>query len=57
METQVDNFNTLEAANKFMALKAFALNLISRDFDPEDLVKRVESEEVMPRSKRGSRLV
>ncbi len=45
IETQVDNFDTAEAANEFMASEAFAINPIGTDFDPEDLVKRLESGE------------
>lgn len=45
IETQVDNFDTAEAANEFMASEAFAQNPIGTDFDPEDLVKRLKSGE------------
>jgi catechol-2,3-dioxygenase len=45
IETQVDNFDTPEAANEFMASEAFATNPIGTDFDPEDLIKRLESGE------------
>lgn len=45
VETQVDNFDSPEAANEFMASEVFALNPIGTDFDPEDLVKRLASGE------------
>jgi len=45
IETQVDNFDTPEEANAFMASEAFALNPIGTDFDPEDLVKRLANGE------------
>lgn len=45
IETQVDNFNTAEEASKFMASRAFQENPIGTDFDPEELIKRLESGE------------
>lgn len=45
IETQVDNFDNLEDANAFMASSEFAENPIGVDFDPEDLVKRLQSGE------------
>jgi len=45
IETQVDNFDTVEDANAFMASKAFAENPIGTDFDPEELIRRLESGE------------
>jgi catechol-2,3-dioxygenase len=45
IETQVDNFDTNEKANAFMASKLFAENPIGTDFDPEDLVKRLKAGE------------
>jgi catechol-2,3-dioxygenase len=45
IETQVDNFDSAEAANGFMASEAFAKNPIGSDFDPEDLVKRLAAGE------------
>lgn len=45
IETQIDNFDTAEAASEFMASKDFAENPIGTDFDPEDLIKRLESGE------------
>ncbi|KAL6241586.1 hypothetical protein RBB50_011609 [Rhinocladiella similis] len=43
LETQVDNFTTVEAANEFMASAAFAENPIGVDFDPEELVKKLQA--------------
>jgi catechol-2,3-dioxygenase len=45
IEMQVDNFDTAEEANDFMASKYFAENPIGTDFDPEDLVKKIEAGE------------
>lgn len=45
IETQVDNFDSAEDANEFMASEAFAKNPIGTDFDPEDLLKRLASGE------------
>ncbi|KAL6243220.1 hypothetical protein RBB50_009771 [Rhinocladiella similis] len=45
LETQVDNFDTIEQVAQFLASKEFAQNPIGTDFDPEDLVKRLESGE------------
>jgi catechol-2,3-dioxygenase len=42
IETQVDNFDNAEAANEFMASEAFSINPVGTDFDPEDLIKRLE---------------
>jgi hypothetical protein len=36
IETQVDNFDTIEEANAYMASTAFAENPIGIDFDPDD---------------------
>jgi len=43
IETQVDNFDTVEEANEFMASKSFAENPIGVDFDPEELWQSLES--------------
>lgn len=43
IETQVDNFDTIEEANEMMASTAFAQNPVGVDFDPEELVKKLES--------------
>lgn len=45
IETQVDNFETADEANVFMTSEAFAVNPIGTDFDPEELVRRLESGE------------
>lgn len=45
LETQVDNFDTIEGANLFMASKLFAENPIGTDVDPEDLIIRLKNGE------------
>lgn len=45
IETQVDNFETVAAANEFMNSPEFAENAIGVDFDPEDLIRRLENGE------------
>ncbi|KAJ9638565.1 hypothetical protein H2204_004336 [Knufia peltigerae] len=45
LETQVDNFDTIEEVARFLGSKEFARNPIGTDFDPEDLVKRLQSGE------------
>lgn len=45
LETQVDNFDTNEEANRFMASKEFAENPIGTDIDPEDLIARIKKGE------------
>lgn len=45
IETQVDNFDTAQAASDFMKSPAFNENPIGTDFDPEDLIKRLKSGE------------
>lgn len=42
LETQVDNFDTIEEANEMMGSKAFADNPVGVDFDPEELVRKLE---------------
>jgi len=44
LETQVDNFDTAEEASAYMA-RALSENPIGVDFDPEDLIRRLESGE------------
>ena len=54
LETQVDNFDTSDDANAFMATDAFAENPIGVDFDPEDLIRRIragEDDSVLKRRK------
>ena len=41
IETQVDDFDTVEEANEFMTSKNFAENPIGTDFDPEELIARL----------------
>ena len=43
LETQVDNFDTAEEANGFMATEEFARNPIGTDFDPEVLIERLRA--------------
>ena len=45
LETQVDNFDSNEDANKFMASKEFTENPIGTDFDPEELIARLKTGE------------
>ena len=45
IETQVDNFDENEDANNFMISKEFAENPIGTDFDPAELMRRIESGE------------
>lgn len=45
LETQVDNFDTADKANEFMATEAFAVNPIGTDFDPEDMIRRIRAGE------------
>lgn len=45
VETQVDNFESIDEANAFMNTPEFAENPIGVDFDPEDLIRRVEEGE------------
>lgn len=42
IETQVDNFEDPDEATAFMQSKEFAENPIGVDFDPEDLIRRLE---------------
>ncbi|KAI0799460.1 Glyoxalase/Bleomycin resistance protein/Dihydroxybiphenyl dioxygenase [Xylaria sp. FL0064] len=43
IETQADNFDTIEEVNAFMTGPEFAENTIGVDFDPEELIKKLES--------------
>lgn len=45
IETQVDNFETVEEAGKFFLTKEFAENPVGTDFDAEDLIRRLRSGE------------
>jgi catechol-2,3-dioxygenase len=42
VETQVDNFDTVDETNAFMMGPEFALNPIGADFDPEELSRKLE---------------
>lgn len=45
IETQVDNVDTVEEANEIMSSPEFAENPFGVDFDPEELIKRVQNGE------------
>ena len=45
IETQVDNFDSEDQATEFMMSKQLGENPIGTDFDPEDLMPRLESGE------------
>ncbi|KAK5214809.1 hypothetical protein LTR72_012073 [Exophiala xenobiotica] len=45
LETQVDNFDTVEDTDAFMRTKEFAENPIGVDYDPADLIARLEAKE------------
>lgn len=45
LETQVDNFDTNEETNAFIASEAYQTNPIGVDFDPEHLINRLKSGE------------
>ncbi|KAI8624218.1 Glyoxalase/Bleomycin resistance protein/Dihydroxybiphenyl dioxygenase [Xylariaceae sp. FL1651] len=45
VETQVDNFDTVEETDAFMTGPEFAKNPIGADFDPEELIRRLENGE------------
>ncbi|KAH6697414.1 Glyoxalase/Bleomycin resistance protein/Dihydroxybiphenyl dioxygenase [Plectosphaerella plurivora] len=45
LETQVDNFDTVEAANAMMSSPEFAENPFGVDFDPEDVIRRLQEGE------------
>lgn len=45
LETQVDNFDTVEAATAFMMSDKFAQNPIGTDFDAEALISRINQGE------------
>ncbi len=45
IETQVDNYESAEEANKFMTSNLFAENPIGTDFDPDEFVKRLRAGE------------
>lgn len=43
LETQVDNFDTVDEATEFMQGNYFSENPIGTDFDPEELIKKIKS--------------
>lgn len=43
IETQVENFATVEEANEFMVSKSFQENPIGTDVNPEELLRRLEA--------------
>lgn len=43
IETQVDNFETVEEANEFMTSKLFRENPIGTDIDPNEMLRQIES--------------
>ncbi|RFU24405.1 hypothetical protein B7463_g11931, partial [Scytalidium lignicola] len=45
IEIQVDNFDTPEEASKFMSSKYFAKNPIGTNFDPDELIRQLNSGE------------
>lgn len=57
LETQVDAYDTVDAATDFMNSQEFKNNPIGVDFDPEDLIKRLQNGEsaasVMKRDENG----
>lgn len=45
LETQVENFETMEEANAYITSAGFQENPVGTDFDPEEFVRRVRSGE------------
>ena len=45
IEMQVDNFDTPDEVNDFMSSKYFAENPIGTDFDPEEIISKVQAGE------------
>jgi catechol-2,3-dioxygenase len=45
LETQIDNFDTNEELGQFLTGEEFAENPIGTDFDPEDLIRRLQAGE------------
>lgn len=45
LETQVDNFDTVEAASAMMLSPEYAENPLGVDFDPEDIIRRLKDGE------------
>ena len=61
IETQVENFEIVEKTNEFIRSPKFAENPIGTDFDPEELIKRLEAGEdekiIKTRVEIGPRLI
>jgi len=59
IETQVDNFDTVEAADAFMRGPCFAENPVGTDFDPEEYIALInsgtEAKTLLPRKESGPR--
>jgi len=45
VELQVDNYDTVEESGEFMATDAFSINPIGVDFDPDEILRRLEAGE------------
>jgi catechol-2,3-dioxygenase len=45
LETQVDNFDTAEATNEFITSDEFRINPVGVDFDPVELIERIQAGE------------
>ncbi|KAF5026982.1 hypothetical protein F66182_1012 [Fusarium sp. NRRL 66182] len=45
LETQVDNFDTVEAASAMMSSPEYAENPLGVDFEPEDVIRRLKNGE------------
>lgn len=45
VETQVDNFDSADEANEYMRTDAFKTNPIGAEFEPEELVRRLQAGE------------
>jgi catechol-2,3-dioxygenase len=43
IETQVDNFSTVEETNEFLKSPSFVENPIGTDFDPEEMIRKLEA--------------
>lgn len=52
LETQVDSFETAEEANEYMHSASFAENPIGVDFDPEELIEKLQAGEDEARLKK-----
>lgn len=61
LETQVDAYDSVDAATEFMMSREFKNNPIGVDFDPEDLIRRLQAGEsaasIMKRDENGTRSI